>query len=257
MPVGRVGGCDGAGVVVDGVPLGGPPGPPWPPLDEALPPGLLDGELCGVLGVLDGGVSDGVLLGLLDELELLGVVGGVLLGVPGLPLPLSATISPLGSKRTCACQGPSGSARRSTTMRTEVCAPGASMPDTALRLSHRASAVAAQETGAVPEFQSVTVTSRGLFERCVTLMFSWPVPEVGSCDGPAVADGSGFHGTPPAGGVGVPETGAGVDGVAATTAATTCAVTVSPPGNDAPGPPAAFPATGTAGPAADGELGRG
>lgn len=145
--------------------------------------GLLGGlDVVGVLGVLLGGVLGGVLgvLGVLLEppgvlgvlLGVLGVLLGLPLGGPGRPEPLIATICPLGSKRTCACHVVRGSALWSTVMRIVVCAPGAMMPETALRESQGASAAALQETGAVPEFQSVTVTSFGLLERCVTLMFS-------------------------------------------------------------------------------------
>lgn len=246
------------------------------------PPGLLaldDGELCGGLELLDAlDVLD--VLGLLgvpgldddgldddgpDELdELPGVVGGLpeLLGGPGLPLPLSATICPLGSKRTCACHGVLGSAAWSTVMRIVVCAPGARMPETALSRSQGTSAEAAQETGAVPEFHRVTVTSPGTFDRCATLMFSCPVPalEVGPGHVLPIAEGSEFIGPPNGGPPPGPDAGDDADGVAGSTAATTWAVMMSP-GSAAPGrpDPTAFrpPAIGSAGPASEPVLGRG
>ena len=165
-----------------GLPGPVPLGPLWLPLEAPL----VDGELCGVLGVLTGlvGVPEGVPLGDEDD----GVVGplvgpleGDVLGVPvGVPLvpppepptPLIDTIWPLGSKRTCAVHAPLGSAEAATRTWIEVWAPPASMPEVALRLSQAASGLAVQLSASVPEFQSVTSTSFGVFERCVTLMCS-------------------------------------------------------------------------------------
>lgn len=247
-----------------------------PPVDEAGPLGLpgplgplapwLEGaELCGVLGLPTGlvGVPEGVPLGLVGGVleppdgelppEPPGLVGPV--GPPEPPeppTPLIATIWPLGSKRTCAVHGPFGAAEESTRMRIDVWAPPASMPEVALRLSQAASGDAVQLIGAVPEFQRVTSTSRGLFERCETLMCSCASP-LGSCDGSEVCDGSGSTG--PLKGRLLPAEGAADEGVAGTAAATTCAVTVSPAAGSAL--ERTTPATGSAGPASGLELGRG
>ena len=253
------------GPLPDELGLLGPPGPLALPLDAPLPLTLDDGELCGVLGVLTGlvGVPEGVPLGDEDDGEdgVEGVVGpldgdvlGVLLGPPPEPpTPLIETIWPLGSKRTCAVHAPLGSAEASTRTWIVVWPPPASMPEVALRLSQGWSGLAVQLSGEVPEFQRVTTTSLGSFERCVTLMCSCPSP-LGSWVGPSLlCDGSGFTG--PLNGrlaPGVP--GTEEEGVVGSTAATTCAVTVSP------GSPVActLPATGSAGPAAsEVELGRG
>jgi hypothetical protein len=161
------------------------PGPPWALLDVPLALGPEDGGLCGVLGVEDGGllgVEDGDVLGGLEG-GVLGVLEGVPDGVPlGAPAPVSLIIWPLGSKRTCAVQCPLGSAVWSTTIRIEVWAPGARMPEVAVGVSQGASGVAVQLTGPVPAFQRVTSTSPETFERCVTLMWSSPRP-LGLCDG--------------------------------------------------------------------------
>ncbi|NUP47335.1 MAG: hypothetical protein HOW97_08475 [Catenulispora sp.] len=191
VPVPVPEGVDGDGEpVLEGVVLGVPLGElaeelvpvPVPPLEDGLVLGLEDGGLCGVLGGLDGGVVGGLLGGVLgpdvgvEEPGVLGVVEGLPLGVPGFPEPLSATVCPPGSKRTCACQAVLGSAPRSTAIRIVVCAPGAMIPDTALRVIHGASGEAVHSTGPEPEFHNVTVTSPGVFERCVTLTFSCPAP---------------------------------------------------------------------------------
>jgi hypothetical protein len=236
------------------------------------PEGIELAELCGALGLLTGlvGVPDGVLLlggedGVLEpppdgELlvgppGLLGLLGPLGLPPPEpLPTPLMETICPLGSKRTCAVHGPFGSPAASTRTCSEVWAPPASMPEVALGVSQAASGVAVQLTGEVPEFQSVTTTSCGLFERCETLMCSWP-PSLGACEG-SVCEGGGSIG-PLNGSVSV-ATGAaadvGVVGAVGSSAATTCAVTVSSPGIPLARAP---PATGSAGPASALELGRG
>ena len=155
MPVGDTVGVPVAGVLVGLVLVGVGVLVPVPVL-------LGDGEVCDVLGVLLGlGLLDvgvGVPLGLEVEEggEVCGVVGGVVgLGVPlgdvlgvvlglvlglddgelegpGFPVPLSATIDPLGSKRTYACHGPVGSMLWSTVIRTACCTPGARVPEVAL-----------------------------------------------------------------------------------------------------------------------------
>lgn len=220
---------------------------------------LDDAELCGVLGLLAGpvGVPEGPPLGLVGGVDGVdGVVGpldGELLGGPlgPPPEPLMETIWPLGSKRTCAVHGPFGSPERSTRTWSEVWPPPASMPEVALRLSQGASGVALQLIGEVPEFQRVTSTSWGLFERCDTLMCSSPSP-LGSCDGPDVCGGRGCIG--PLNGRLLATPGAEDAGVVGRAAATTCAVTESPFGTAAECTP---PATGSAGPASVLELGRG
>lgn len=294
-PEGVVEGCDGAEELAE--PEGLPGALDGPDVLGPLP-ALDDGGLCGVLGALDGGPV-GVVLGPDDGVEEpddpgvpgvlgvplggplggplgvlpdgpLGVLGevlgvpvgvllGVLLGVPGLPAPLSAIICPLGSKRTCACHRVLGSAARSMSIRIVVCAPGARIPDTALSSIHGASGVAVHETGPGPEFHSVTVTSPGMFERCVTLMFSCPAAVLGGGPGTlaVVADGSESIGPPSGGAVGrpgpaEPEPDEDDTGI---TAATTCAVTSSPPGSGPP--PILPPATGIAGPVPRLSVGRG
>jgi len=212
-----------------------------------------------VLGLLTGlaGVPEGVPLGLVGgEDGVVGPLDGELLGgplgpPPDPPAPVMETIWPLGSKRTCADHGPFGSPERFTRTWSEVWAPPASMPEVALRLSQGASGAALQLIGAVPEFQSVTTTSRGLFERCDTLMCSSPSP-LGSCDGPDVCDGSDCTG--PLNGRLLDPPGAEDDGFVGTTAATAWAVTESPFGTAAE---CTLPATGNAGPASALELGRG
>nr|WP_194900145.1 hypothetical protein [Catenulispora pinisilvae] len=296
VPVGVVEGCDEASVplgVPDPEPLGcvadgefglvlGLPEPglvPVPglelgelgelgPRDGGSEPPLLlgvDAELRGVLGLLVGGLLVGGLLGVLLDGGVLGVVGGVLeppvgellgglLGVlppPPWPSPLIETIWPLGSKRTCAVHGPLGPAEESTSTWIEVWPPPASMPEVALRLSQAASGVAVQLTGPVPEFQRVTSTSAGSFERCDTLMCSCP-PASGA-ELVAVCDGSWIGPL-----TGVPLVAPGVPGseeaaAVGSTAATTCAVTLSSAGS----PVCTLPATGSAGPASELELGRG
>lgn len=226
-------------------------------LDGLLGLALDDAEVCGALGLLTGpvGVPEGVLLGLVD-----GVVGpldGELLGgllevPPEPPTPLMETVWPLGSKRTCAVHGPFGSAEESTKTWIEIWPPPASIPEVALRLSHGASGVALQLTGEVPEFQRVTSTSPGSFERCDTLMCSCPSP-LGSCDGAEVCDGSGSTG-PLKGGLLGAVGAEDDDGVFGRTAATTCAVTLSPFGTLSE---CTLPATGSAGPACELEPGRG
>ena len=103
-----------------------PPGPLALPLEAPLD----DGEPCDVLGVLTGLVGLVALVGLVGVPEGVppgdedGVVGplepdvpGVLLGPPPEPpTPWMESIWPLGSKRTCAVHGPSGSAAESTKM---------------------------------------------------------------------------------------------------------------------------------------------
>lgn len=251
-------------------PFEGPlePGEPGAPLGEPEVPGLPGvlglplvallalvpegAELCGVLGVLTGvlGVLDGELLGVvagvLDPLD-----GGLLLGPPEPPSPLIEIAWPPGSKRTCAVHGPFGWAEGSTRTWIEVWAPPASMPEVALRLSHGASGAAVQLSGAVPEFQRVTTTSLGLFERCDTVRCSCEVP-LGSWEGAAVCVGCGLSG-PLMGRLSAP-LGEEEDGVAGSTAATTCAVTASVPARPAE---CTLPATGSAGPASGPDVGRG
>jgi hypothetical protein len=136
--------------VVDGVERGGLLGGGVGGLD-GVPLGVVGGDVGGVDGVLDGGVVGG------------GVVGG---GVDGpLPLPLSVTVAPLGSNRTCACHAEDGTVRWSTVISTVCWPPAGTTPDVALIVRNRASGVAVQATGAFPEFHRVTVASPGLFER--------------------------------------------------------------------------------------------
>ena len=220
---------------------------------------LDEAELCGVLGLLTGlvGVPEGVVpLGLVvGEDGVVGPLDGELLGgplgpPPEPPTPLMETIWPLGSKRTCAVHGPFGSPERSTRTCSEVWPPPASMPEVALRLSQGASGVALQLIGEVPEFQRVTSTSWGLFERCDTLMCSSPSAP-GSCDGPDVWDGRGCIG---------PLNGRLLAGRAPRTTASSAGrrdhlgghrVAVRHPAE------CTLPATGSAGPASGLELGRG
>src|SRR5258707_5414573 len=120
------------------------------------------------------------------------------------------------------------------------------MPEVALRPSQGASGVAVQLTADVPEFQRVTSTSLGLFERCDTLMCRSPPP--GACDG-ALSVCEGSESTGPLNGRLLVAPGVADDeGVVGSTAATTCAVTASPPGIPAE---CTLPATGSAGPASD------
>jgi hypothetical protein len=247
----------------EGLELLDPLGPLALPLVALLAPELAGVELCGVLGVLLGvltgvlGVLDGVPLGVVDD-ELGPPDGELLLPEPppepppDPPVPLIETIWLPGSKRTCAVHAPFGSAEESTRTWIDVWAPPASMPEVALRLSHGASGLAVQLTGEVPGFHSVTSTSPGLFERCDTLRCSCPAP-VGSCEGVVPVDAD----TGPIGpltGRLLPRLGTDDEGVVGSTAATTCAVTVSSPGSPAE---CTLPATGSAGPASGLEVGRG
>ena len=259
-PLGELGPREGALLLLDEGGLPGLVGPLGP-----LALWLEGAELWGVLGLLTGlvGVPEGVLLegvdGVLEPpdgelpLELVGPPGlvGPVGPPPEPPPPEIETIWPLGSKLTWAVHGPRGASEESTRMWIDVWAPPASMPEVALRVSQGASGDAVQLIGAVPEFQRVTSTSPGLFERCDTLMCSCVSP-LGSCEGPEDCDGSGSTG--PLKGRLLPTLGAEDAGVVGSTAATTCAATLSPPGSPLE---RALPATGRAGPASGLELGRG